>query len=600
VKRPQPYRIGWAAQATLAPAVNSALGKQLTNADQMFETLFRDFGGQAAVDDAAASDAAVFLGYAFSSAITEPPTGSQIRFNAAYPYSAVTKVWIRDLTLDGLDMRTLLLLQPSGATLYVQDKDDHTRFARFTTTGAAIGKTDYVEFPVAWVNDSGSALPQQQMQVVFVGGTGGGGGGTGPAGPAGPAGPTGPAGSMGPAGPTGSPGATGPAGPTGATGATGPAGPAPTGTGYAHVTASVLDPAALFSIPQSDVTGLTAALAGKASTAHHATHEPGGTDALVGNAWLAQSNTFTQPVQSIVATSPEVRLIDSAQAVDARLFRVASIGQNLYLQATNDAINVNQGNVSMSRTGVLTAAAGLGATPLNGSQVTAGTVPDARLSTNVALKNIDNNFVAQNIGAGTTIQGNQSGFYLKDTNSPADARIWRLRNGNDGLLRIEALNDALSVLQGSPLVLYRSGRVDVYGDLYVTGNEIGPTTVVSPAFSAAYFSGSGCTWTVSAGNVVTFAYSLQRKVLTLFFHLTNTSVTASGGTILVITIPASLLAAKTIVCTAVFIRESGVAQAGYAYCVAGGNYVAVVKMNEQPWVTASTTQVSGQITFEVQ
>ncbi len=48
MKRPQPYRLAWAAQPSLAPAVNVALGKQLTNADQMFETLFRDFGAPVA------------------------------------------------------------------------------------------------------------------------------------------------------------------------------------------------------------------------------------------------------------------------------------------------------------------------------------------------------------------------------------------------------------------------------------------------------------------------------------------------------------------------------------------------------------------------
>lgn len=48
-------------------------------------------------------------------------------------------------------------------------------------------------------------------------------------------------GATGPAGPTGPTGATGSTGATGATGATGPAGPAPAGTGFAHVTAGVLD-----------------------------------------------------------------------------------------------------------------------------------------------------------------------------------------------------------------------------------------------------------------------------------------------------------------------------------------------------------------------
>ena len=38
----QQYRIGWTRQTDLAPAVDRALGQQLSNADEMFETLFTE------------------------------------------------------------------------------------------------------------------------------------------------------------------------------------------------------------------------------------------------------------------------------------------------------------------------------------------------------------------------------------------------------------------------------------------------------------------------------------------------------------------------------------------------------------------------------
>jgi hypothetical protein len=44
--KPQPYRLGWPAQVALKPEVNKALARQLTNADQMFEILFKGDGDQ--------------------------------------------------------------------------------------------------------------------------------------------------------------------------------------------------------------------------------------------------------------------------------------------------------------------------------------------------------------------------------------------------------------------------------------------------------------------------------------------------------------------------------------------------------------------------
>ena len=85
-------------------------------------------------------------------------------------------------------------------------------------------------------------------------------------------------------------------------------------------------------------------------------------------------------------------------------------------------------------------------TALAGEVITTGTVADARLSANVALKNIDNNFVAQTLADGTTIAGNN--HYLGFRSNPAgvDQKNWRMLQYGDGMFRLEALNDALSAV----------------------------------------------------------------------------------------------------------------------------------------------------------
>jgi len=171
MKRPQPYRLAFAPSKSLDAEVNAVLARQFQNADQMFEILFRDFGSGAATKayvDAAIANRAFVFNYTYNDTPTEPPVGTQIRFDAAYPYTTVTKIWLRDVTIDGIDLRTVLLLAPSGSTLYIQLAADHARFARFLSTGVAVAKPGYVEIPVSWVADDGTALPEQPVHVIKV------------------------------------------------------------------------------------------------------------------------------------------------------------------------------------------------------------------------------------------------------------------------------------------------------------------------------------------------------------------------------------------------------------------------------------------------
>ena len=116
--------------------------------------------------------------YMFDASTTEPPTGSEVRFNAGK-----TKVWLTAVTSLGKNVENLLLIAPVGSRLAVQDKDDAARIVRFDTTGAPIDKGSYVEFPVALVSESATPLAEQRVLVAVAF--------------AGPPGPPGPGGGMG-------------------------------------------------------------------------------------------------------------------------------------------------------------------------------------------------------------------------------------------------------------------------------------------------------------------------------------------------------------------------------------------------------------------
>jgi hypothetical protein len=105
------------------------------------------------------------VNYTYSATLTEPPGADQVRFNAAHPYTGVTKIWMRNVSTDGQDVFLGLMIVAVGSTILVQDKNDHTQYARFTTVGEPIDKIIYVEFPVVW-KANGSAIGGGQLVLV--------------------------------------------------------------------------------------------------------------------------------------------------------------------------------------------------------------------------------------------------------------------------------------------------------------------------------------------------------------------------------------------------------------------------------------------------
>jgi hypothetical protein len=151
------------------------------------------------------------LEFMFDSHVTEPPSGSEVRLNNA-AQNAATKMWVRYTTADGTDATTALLLIDASAKVYLQDKDDASRWQQYQVTGAAIDKGTYAELPVSWLG-GGASLPDQRCLLGIIR--------EGTVGPPGPAGPTGPKGDKGDTGATGPQGPQGDPGPAVTPGANG-------------------------------------------------------------------------------------------------------------------------------------------------------------------------------------------------------------------------------------------------------------------------------------------------------------------------------------------------------------------------------------------
>lgn len=103
--------------------------------------------------------------YQFSTTTSEPPTGSQVRLDSA-DAAAATKLWARYTTTPGEDVYRMLIGIDVDDELYLQDWDDHTRFAHWRVTAPAIDKGDYVELAVESLLAEAPLLGQKVAFVV--------------------------------------------------------------------------------------------------------------------------------------------------------------------------------------------------------------------------------------------------------------------------------------------------------------------------------------------------------------------------------------------------------------------------------------------------
>jgi hypothetical protein len=107
--------------------------------------------------------------YNFDNTVIPPPANSQLRLNNTVSASA-TKIWLHNNNFDGADVSNLLAQVVKDFIIFVQDKDDPTRYARYHANGPATNLGSYSEIPVTYINGSAALNNNQRIIVLIYGG----------------------------------------------------------------------------------------------------------------------------------------------------------------------------------------------------------------------------------------------------------------------------------------------------------------------------------------------------------------------------------------------------------------------------------------------
>jgi len=105
--------------------------------------------------------------YTFNTNTVTPPANGQLRFDAV-AYADVRHVYLADMTADGIDTTTYIDSVADPQVLYIQDKDDSTKFVSFNVGARATMFSGYAAFDVA-LRASGAPLTAQRLVVTLVG-----------------------------------------------------------------------------------------------------------------------------------------------------------------------------------------------------------------------------------------------------------------------------------------------------------------------------------------------------------------------------------------------------------------------------------------------
>jgi hypothetical protein len=177
---------------------------------------------------------------------------------------------------------------------------------------------------------------------------------------------------------------------------------------------------------------------------HQTTHQVGGTDELVNNAWRDRDNNFTIG-QHINTPNANIVLNDTAGPVDQKIFRILSGGGTLYIDALNDAQSAVQGEVFITRAGGIHADSDI---------TTVGSIAAKRL----------------------TVQDTDTFIYLTNLIAAADNKTWRLRVYQDGGLYIEKMTDAgVTIIQHS----FQPDGTMLHNGPYINSGGFNPRNQVS-------------------------------------------------------------------------------------------------------------------------
>jgi len=277
------------------------------------------------------------------------------------------------------------------------------------------------------------------------------------------------------------------------------------------------------------------------------------------------------------------------------------------------------------------AAGGSDPVALSAAQITSGTLPDARLSSNVALKNINNQFSDYQ-----TIQAGYAQLVLHDLNGAVNARRWGVMTYNGDVI-MQARNDD-DTYQNNSLQIARNGNLTVAGssylqavsctsigctfitssgDIYSQRNMSADAAVFSPIFieagrstplghwinvpyAASNFVGSqSMTWTVESADVQTYAYTLIGNTMLLSVCIYAASVGGTPDAYLMTRIPGGFSARQQTEALC-WVLNNGAVATGRVRTFPSDGYVYVMLQAGGNWqLGAGTNYISFQITIQI-
>ena len=224
-------------------------------------------------------------------------------------------------------------------------------------------------------------------------------------------------------------------------------------------------------------------------------------------------------------------------------------------------------------------------TNLSASILTTGTLPDARLSANVALEDVANVFTQPQ-----EISRTNPYLIWRDTSQPADARVFDIVTAGQHL-RLRALNDAATTELVASLLLSRAGDAVVARDVYEKGRTVAIGHWIDVPLSAGNFSAvpSG---TVAVGASLNQSYALVGRSITYSFALNMTI----GGTPteIRIALPSGVVSAAHMAMP--FLAS---AATGMVLVDAGTSYLSLYRDYGATAWTAGVYWMNGVVTFQI-
>lgn len=194
-----------------------------------------------------------------------------------------------------------------------------------------------------------------------------------------------------------------------------------------------------------------------------------------------------------------------------------------------------------------------------------------------------------------------------------DLSYGMLVSGNDTHISdmnfLQNATGSIKVASGATnTIIYPSTKGIPNDPSYVT--DLGTRTSVvgewiTPTFNAGDFVGAGAlTWTVQAGDVITYEWSLLNKTMTVRFFLQATSTGGVANGQLTMRVPGGATIAKSSVST-ITTYDNGIERLGYISADANGTFFNLYTgtyWGATNWsaTSANNTAMSGQITFEIQ